>query len=76
MRFGTWSSGIGRAEKRARHGFASQRAQRVDRAIRALSVAIPVSAYIWRYIFEINMKVRRPRMDFRKRERFQMNPSE
>ena len=45
---GSSSWGIGRAEKRRRHGFASQRAHRADRATRALSVAIPVLAYIWR----------------------------
>lgn len=39
---------MGRAEKSRRQGFASQRAQRPDEAMRALSVAIPVSAYIWR----------------------------
>jgi hypothetical protein len=33
---------------RSRHGLAISRAQRVARLTRALSVAIPVFAYIWR----------------------------
>src|SRR5688572_16709481 len=37
-----------------RHGFASMRAMRLARECRALSVAIPVFAYIWRYSFEIS----------------------
>ena len=46
--FGTSSRGMGRAENRYRHGLAIQRAQRTDRATRALSVAMPVFAYICR----------------------------
>ena len=42
------TSGIGRAVKRRRHGFASRRAQRVERDWRALSVEMPVLAYICR----------------------------
>ena len=40
--------GIGRAAKRRWQGLASQRVHRADQATRALSVAIPVSAYICR----------------------------
>jgi hypothetical protein len=46
--FGTSSCGMGRAENRYRNGLAIQRAQRADRATRALSVAMPVFAYICR----------------------------
>jgi len=45
---GTLRSGMGGAANNRWHGFASQRAQRADRETRALSVAIPVSAYICR----------------------------
>jgi len=45
---GTLRSGMGRAANNRWHGLASQRAQRADRETRALSVAIPVSAYICR----------------------------
>jgi serine/threonine protein kinase len=45
---GTSRSGMGGAANSRWQGFASQRAQRADRATRALSVAIPVSAYICR----------------------------
>src|ERR1700730_7207323 len=45
---GTWRFGMGGAANSRWHGFASQRAQREDRETRALSVAIPVSAYISR----------------------------
>jgi hypothetical protein len=55
-----------------RQGRASQRAQRVDQATRALSVAIPVSAYILRYSFEISRKAKRAPTDFTTRERFQI----
>jgi hypothetical protein len=41
-------SGIGRPANRYRHGHAIQRARRAERLTRALSVAIPVFAYIWR----------------------------
>ena len=43
---GTCRSGIGRATNTRRQGFASIRAIRSERAWRALSVAIPVFAYI------------------------------
>jgi hypothetical protein len=45
---GTCRSGIGGAANSRRHGRASQRAHREARFTRALSVAIPVLAYIWR----------------------------
>ena len=41
-------SGMGRPAKRRRHGFAINRAHWADRLTRALSVAIPVLAYICR----------------------------
>jgi hypothetical protein len=47
-RGGTANSGIGLAWNSLRHGLASQRAQRFAFDRRALSVAIPVFAYIWR----------------------------
>lgn len=40
--------GMGRAANNMRHGFAIQRAQRIERVTRALSIAIPVFAYICR----------------------------
>jgi hypothetical protein len=52
---------------------ASHRAHRVDHATRALSVAMPVSAYMRRYSFEISRKARRAPSDFTTRERFQMS---
>lgn len=45
---GTCKSGIGGAENRRRQGAAMIRAQRAERLTRALSVAMPVLAYIWR----------------------------
>jgi hypothetical protein len=45
---GTLRSGMGVPANRRRQGLASQRAQRPDHDTRALSVAMPVSAYIWR----------------------------
>jgi hypothetical protein len=45
---GTCRSGIGRAVNSRRHGLAIMRAQRLARLTRALSVAMPVFAYIWR----------------------------
>jgi len=43
---GTLSSGMGVPANNRRQGLDSQRAQRPDHETRALSVAIPVSAYI------------------------------
>jgi hypothetical protein len=40
--------GIGRPANNRRQGIAINRAHRTDRLTRALSVAIPVFAYIWR----------------------------
>ena len=40
--------GMGRPAKSRRHGMAMSRAQRAERFTRALSVAMPVLAYIWR----------------------------
>src|SRR6478736_3844090 len=45
---GTCRFGMGRPANNRRVGLAIQRAQRVDHATRALSVAMPVSAYILR----------------------------
>ena len=42
------SSGIGRPANSRRHGMAINRAHRADRLTRALSVAMPVFAYICR----------------------------
>jgi hypothetical protein len=63
---------MGRVLKSLRHGIASQRASRLARLRRALSVAIPVVAYICRYSFEMNRKARRERKVGVHRERFQM----
>ena len=41
-------SGMGRAANNMRQGFAIQRAQRTERLTRALSIAMPVFAYICR----------------------------
>ena len=43
-------------------------------AFRALSVEIPVFAYIWRYNREISTKARRPRKPGTHRERCQIAP--
>ena len=45
---GIWRSGMGLPAKRRRHGIANQRTHSRERDTRALSVAMPVSAYIWR----------------------------
>ncbi len=45
---GTSRSGIGRPANRCRQGLAIHRVQRPDQVTRALSVAMPVSAYIMR----------------------------
>jgi len=41
------------------YAYADKTLDRVDRATRALSVAMPVFAYIWRYSFEIRTKASR-----------------
>ena len=45
---GSWRSGIGAATNNRRTALASHRARRAERATRALSVAMPVFAYICR----------------------------
>ena len=49
-----------------------RRAQRFARLTRALSVAIPVFAYIWRYNFEISTKANRALSVGVHRERLQI----
>ena len=63
---------MGGAAKSRRHGAAMIRAQRAERLTRALSVAIPVFAYIWRYSFEIMTNAIRDFSDFTHFERSQM----
>ena len=58
-RAGTCSSGIGVAAKRRLSGMASQRAQAAARDTRALSVAMPVLPYIWRYSFDTSRNASR-----------------
>jgi len=64
--------GNGRATNKRRHGLAIRRAHRFARFTRALSVAIPVFAYICRYSFEINTKANRARSVGVHRERVQI----
>ena len=64
-------TGIGVVTNNFRHGFASRRAHCAERVARALSVAMPVLAYIWRYSFEHNTKPMRFFSDFTARERRQ-----
>jgi hypothetical protein len=71
-RRGFCSSGIGLAWKRRKQGFASHRTRRADRATRALSVAMPVLAYIWRYSFEMNKNAKRALNVVAQRDRFHM----
>ena len=66
------SSGIGRAVKSRRQGFALQRAQCAERPTRALSVAMPVLAYIYRYNLEINTNASRDFSDSTQCARSQM----
>ena len=54
------------------HGLAMRRAIFPARTWRALSVAIPVFAYIWRYSLEMNTKARRARKVGVQLDRFQM----
>ena len=69
---GSASSGIGAATKRRLATRASQRARRTERDTRALSVAIPVFAYICRYNFESNTKATRARSDRTHEDRAQI----
>ena len=71
---GTCSPGIGRPRNSLRQGTASNRAHDVARLLRALSVEIPVLAYICRYSFDTNTNARRARSDVTHRDRFQMDP--
>ena len=57
---------------RRRHGLAIRRAHRFARLTRALSVAIPVFAYICRYSFEISTNASRARSVGVQRERAQI----
>ena len=63
MLAGAARSGIGAAMNSRRAAFASQRARRTERATRALSVAIPVLAYICRYSFDNSTNAKRPRSE-------------
>ena len=56
---GIVSSGIGAAMNNRRAASPIHLAYRADRATRALSVAIPVFAYIWRYSLEISTNATR-----------------
>ena len=59
--------------KRPRQGRAIQRAHALALLLRALSVAMPVLAYICRYSFEIRMNASRDRRVCAQRERFQID---
>jgi len=61
---GVARSGIGRALNKRRQGLAIHRAHRADRPTRALSVAMPVLAYICRYNLEMSTKAS---LDFKDR---------
>ena len=69
---GTCNSGIALVRNNRRHGIARSRAHEVARFRRALSVAIPVLAYICRYSFEMKRNARRVRRSGVHRERFQI----
>ena len=58
--------------KSRRQGFAIQRAQCAERPTRALSVAMPVLAYICRYSFEISTNASRDFNDSTQCARSQM----
>jgi hypothetical protein len=53
---------------------AISRAHWAERETRALSVAMPVLAYIWRYSFEISTKASRDLYDLTQVERCQIEP--
>ena len=63
---------MGLAAKSFRHWRAVQRAQVLDFLRRALSVEMPVPAYIWRYSFDKSMKAMRARRVGVQAERCQM----
>lgn len=71
---GARRSGIGFAWNSFRHGTAIHRAHEFARFRRALSVAIPVFAYICRYSFETNTNARRARRFGVTEARFQIAP--
>jgi hypothetical protein len=66
---GTWRCGIGLVRNSRRVASPSQRAHRVDRATRALSVVIPVLAYICRFSRDTSTKATRALSDVTTRER-------
>src|SRR5215475_12173882 len=66
---GNARSGIGFPRNSRRHAWPIHRAHRAERCTRALSVAMPVFAYICRYSLEINTNAIRARMDSTTRER-------
>ena len=72
---GSARSGIGAAMNRRLKIRAIQRARRTDRATLALSVAMPVLAYICRYNFETRTNATRARSDRTHVERGQMAAS-
>jgi len=69
---GATSPSSGGATNSRRHGLAITRAHRFARLTRALSVAMPVFAYIWRYNFEIKTNASRARSVGVQRERLQI----
>src|SRR5690349_22227846 len=70
---GICNSGMGRARKSPRQARPSQRAHRAERCTRALSVAMPVFAYICRYIFDTRTNAMRAFIDRTTFERAQMD---
>ena len=67
---GICRSGIGLAMKTRRIAVAMRRAHFAERWTRALSVAMPVFAYICRYNFEIKRNASRPLIDLVQTDRF------
>ena len=63
---------MGRPVNSRRVGFAIHRAHCAERPTRALSVAMPVFAYIWRYSFEMSTNARRDFSDSTQCARSQM----
>ena len=68
---GTARLGIGLPINKRLQARPSHRAHRAERWTRALSAAIPVFAYICRYIFEINTNATRARNERTTRDRIQ-----
>ena len=71
---GICSSGIGCALNKRWHGLANHLAMVVARLLRALSVAIPVFAYICRYNFEMKISASRALNEDAQLDRFQTEP--